>query len=179
MEACMQRSRNLNTALAAAIALAFAATNATAATITVASADDNFQASTCNLRNALASFRLGVAQGACVPSGTFGNNDTVTFAPALANSTITLARGELTIAGTVTIAGSGQTIDADYGSRVIYLNNATLIASNLTLTHGYAGGTGRDANGAGLYLYSAHATLSDVTISHNVARGDGAGIDLE
>jgi hypothetical protein len=112
-------------------------------------------------------------------TGTFGDNDTVVFAPALANSTITLARGELTIAGTVTIAGSGQTIDADYGSRVMYLDNATLIASDLTLTHGYAGGAGRGANGAGIYLYSGNATLADVTISHNFALGDGGGIDLQ
>lgn len=175
----MLRSRNRNTAMAAAMALAFGSTTATAASIAVTSADDNFHASTCNLRNAITSFKVGALQGSCAITGTFGDNDTVTFAPALANSTITLARGELTIAGTVTIAGSGQTIDADYGSRVMYLNNATLIASNLTLTRGYAGGTRRDANGAGLYLYSANATLTDVTISHNFALGDGGGIDLQ
>lgn len=175
----MQSSRNLKTVLAAAIALAFASATATAATISVTSADDNFQSSTCNLRNALASLRIGALQGSCTITGNFGDNDTVTFAPALVNSTITLARGELTIAGTVTIVGSGQTIDADYGSRVMYLNNATLIASNLTLTRGYASGAGRDANGAGLYLYSANAKLTDVTISHNFALGDGGGIDLQ
>lgn len=175
----MQRSRNRNTALAAAIALAFGATSATAATIAVTSTDDDFHASTCNLRNAITSFKVGALQGSCTMTGTFGDNDTVAFAPALANSTITLARGELTIAGTVTIAGSGQTIDADYGARVLYLNNATLIASDLTLTHGYAGGAGRGANGAGIYLYSGNATLTDVTISHNFALGDGGGIALQ
>ena len=49
----MQRSRNRMTALAAAISLASGATSTTAATITVASTDDNFHASTCNLRNAI------------------------------------------------------------------------------------------------------------------------------
>lgn len=175
----MQRSRNRNTALAAAIALAFGATSATAATIVVTSADDDFHASTCNLRNAITSFKVGALQGSCTMTGTFGDNDTVAFAPALANSTITLARGELTIAGMVTITGSGQTIDADYGSRVKYLNHATLIASDLTLTHGYTGGTGRGANGAGIYLYSGNATLTNVMIGHNFALGDGGGIDLQ
>jgi hypothetical protein len=179
MEASMQRSRNRNTALAAAIALAFGATSATAATIAVTSTDDNFHASTCNLRNAITSFKVGALQGSCTMTGTFGDNDTVTFAPALANSTITLARGELTIAGLVTIVGSGQTIDADYGSRVMYLNHAIVTASDLTLTHGYAGGTGRGANGAGMYLYNANATLTGVTISHNFALGDGGGINLQ
>lgn len=175
----MQGPRNLKTALAAAVALALGASAAKAATITVTSVDDVFHSSTCNLRNAIASFRLGSAQGACAPVGTFGDNDTVAFAPALANSTITLARGQLTIAGTVTIIGSGQTIDAAYGSRVLYLNHATLIASSLTLTHGYAGGTGRGGSGAGIYIYSGNATLDSVTVSHNVALGDGGGINIE
>lgn len=173
----MRGSRNLKTALAAAIALAFGATSAAAATITVTSADDDFRASTCNLRNAIASFRTGVAQGSCVPVGI--DSDTIDFAPALANSTITLARGELTVTGPVTIAGSGQTIDADYGSRVLYVFRGDLTASDLTLTHGYAGGTGRGGSGAGIYIYSGNATLSNVTVSHNFALGDGGGINLE
>lgn len=173
----MRGSRNLKTALAAAIALALGASAASAATITVASADDDFHASTCNLRNAIASFRTGVAQGSCVLVGS--DSDTIDFAPALANSTITLARGELTITGPVIIAGSGQTIDADYGSRVLYVVNGDLTASDLTLTHGYAGGTGRGGSGAGMYVYSGSATLTDVTISDNFALGEGGGIDLD
>lgn len=175
----MRHSRNIKSALAAAIALAFGSTTATAATITVTSADDVFHSSTCNLRNAVNSLRVGAAQGACAPVGAFGNNDTVVFAPALANSTITLAHGELTIGGSITIAGSGQTIDANYGSRVFYVNRATLFASDLTLAHGYASGTGRDANGAGVYIYSGNATLNSVTVSDNFALGDGGGIDLQ
>lgn len=175
----MQRSRNRNTALAAAIALAFGTASATAATITVTSTDDNFRASTCNLRNAIGSFNVGALQGSCTMTGTFGTDDTLTFAPALANSTITLAHGELAITATLTIAGSGQTIDANYSSRVMYLYDANLIASDLTLTHGYAGAVGRGANGAGIYQYRGNATLTDVTISHNFALGDGGGISLQ
>ncbi len=174
----MELARNLKSALAVAISLAFGATNASAATITVTSSDDTFHSTTCNLRNAITSFRDGVAQGSCVPSGIFGDNDTVTFSPALANSTITLARGEISISGSITIAGSGQTIDANYGSRVMYISHATLMASNLTLTHGYSSGAGRDSNGAGLYVYSGNATLNAVTISNNLALGDGGGINL-
>ena len=95
----MKSARNLRCALAVAISLALGATNARAATITVTSGDDLFHSSTCNLRNAITSFRVGAAQGSCVPAGNFGDNDTVVFSPALANSTITLARGELTIVG--------------------------------------------------------------------------------
>jgi hypothetical protein len=174
----MKPIRNLRPALAAAISFALGATNPHAATITVTSGDDIFHSSTCNLRNAVTSFRVGAAQGSCAPSGNFGDNDTVTFAPALANSTITLARGEIFVAGSITIIGSGQTIDANYGSRVMYLNNAALVASNLTLTHGYTGGLGRDGSGAGVYVYGGSLTLTSVTISHSVALGDGAGISV-
>lgn len=168
----------LKHSLAAAVALALGITGAPAATVTVTSGDDIFHSSTCNLRNAIASFRTGIAQGSCTAVGNFGDNDTADFAPALANATITLARGQLTIAGSVSIVGSGQIIDADYGSRVFYVNHATFNASKLTLTHGYASGAGRDGNGAGIYVYSGNATLSEVTISHNVAWGDGGGINL-
>jgi hypothetical protein len=174
----MQRSRNLKTALAAAVTLALGTATALAATITVTSGDDDFHASTCNLRNALASFRLGALQGSCAKTGDFGDNDTVTFAPALASSTITLARGELAISTPATLIGSGQIIDADYGSRVLYVRNAILTASDLTLIHGYAGGAARGGNGAGLYSYGSLVALSRVTISDNAALGDGGGIHL-
>ncbi len=175
----MELTHDLKSALAAAISLAFTATTAPAATITVTSGDDIFHSATCNLRNAITSFRDAVAQGSCVPVGNFGDNDTVTFAPALANSTITLAHGEIVIAGSITVTGSGQTIDANYGSRVMYLGyKDVLTASNLTLTHGYASGVGRDGNGAGLYLYRGSATLTNVTIRNNLALGDGGGIHI-
>ena len=174
----MKPARNLGSALAVAISLALSAGNTRAATITVTSSDDIFHSSTCNLRNALGSFRVGAAQGSCAPVGNFGDNDTITFSPALANSTITLAHGELAVATSITIVGSGQTIDANYGSRVMYVNHTSLVASNLTLTHGYASGPGRDGSGAGLYVYGGDATLNFVTISHNYGLGDGAGINI-
>src|SRR5487761_2423396 len=108
----MRPALGLKHALAAAVALAFGVTSAAATTITVTSADDIFHSSTCNLRNAIASFRTGVVQGSCVMVPGSGDN-TVDFAPALTNATITLARGQLTIASAVTITGSGQIIDAN------------------------------------------------------------------
>jgi hypothetical protein len=62
---------------------------------------------------------------------------------------------------------------------VLYVRNALLTASDLTLIHGYAGGLGRDGNGAGLYSYGGLVALNRVTISDNFALGDGGGIDLQ
>lgn len=166
-------------ALAAAVCLALSAADASAATITVTSGDDNFHSTTCNLRNAVASLRSGALQGSCTKSGDFGDNDTVAFSAALTDSTITLAHGEIVITGAITVAGSGQTINADYGSRVMYVGyHAVLTASNLTLTHGYAGGVRQDGAGAGIYLYRGTANLTNVTVSHNVAMGNGGGVNV-
>lgn len=164
-------------AVALAVSLAFGTDAANAATLTVTSADDDFGAGSCNLRNTLAAASAGFPLPLCPVTGNFGDNDTIVFAPQLVNAKITLERGQLFVAGNFALQGSGQTIDANFGSRVMYIApGASLTASNLTLTHGYGGPARHDGAGAGLYVNGGSANLTNVTISHNIGFGEGAGI---
>ncbi|HSN01687.1 MAG TPA: right-handed parallel beta-helix repeat-containing protein [Rudaea sp.] len=117
--------------LSQAVALALAAGGAHAASITVTDGGDAGTASSCTLRQAIVSANTDSVQGTCTPGS---GADTITFAAGLANATIALQYGQLLIDSSVTISGSGQTITAASGSRVmgIYGNANTTPVVNLT-----------------------------------------------
>src|SRR5258708_7227213 len=105
-----------------------------AATITVNSTADNGPgncATTCTLRDAIASAAVG---------------DSIRFDPGLAYpATITLAGQELLIYKSLSIVGPGPgqlTIDANQQSRIVEIAlNATVSISGITLFHGSAQGS--------------------------------------
>src|SRR5262249_13116838 len=143
--------------LALAITLAYA--DARAATITVTDGDDAGTAATCTLRQAIVSANKNAHGSSACSDGS--GADTIVFADALAASTITLAGSELAITGPLTIVGSGQTIDANHASRVMYVGNTTMSASNLTLTNGDFPGN----SGAGLFVIGSTVYLDQVVVS--------------
>jgi len=121
--------------LCASIALVLCTGTASASTIMVTTVGDAIgTASTCTLRQAIASANNDSAGTSSCVAGS--GSDTIEFVGALANSTITLTQGQLSLSTPVTIAGSNQTIDANYQSR-IFVINSEVSASNLTLRHGY------------------------------------------
>ncbi|MDR3385649.1 MAG: choice-of-anchor Q domain-containing protein [Rudaea sp.] len=157
--------------LALAIALCLA-TGVDAVTVTVNSSDDASASAFCNLRNAIKAINNGnsATVPACAGSiaGPFGDNDTIVFGPGLANSTITLAQGQLVMFAPMTMVGSGQTIDAAGASRAMY-TVAALSIRDLTITGGNSSGPG-----AGLYGYQASISLTDSRVISNRS-GTGAG----
>ena len=149
--------------LALAVSVAFAATNGHTATITVTDGGDAGISSTCTLRQAIVSANKNAhGDSACVAGD---NSDTVAFADSLVNSTITLGGSELAITAPLTIQGSGQTIDANHMSRVMYVGFTTLSASNIDLVNGSIAGN----SGGGMFLLSSTVTLTNVGVSANSA----------
>ncbi|MBK7405482.1 MAG: right-handed parallel beta-helix repeat-containing protein [Phycisphaerales bacterium] len=105
--------------------------------------------------------------------------DSIGFEQALAGSTLTLDRGELSISESVMITGLGAdqlTVDAGGNSRIFHADGAgdavALVLSGLTLTGGNASGPG-----GGVYLTSGSLSLTDITLSGNTAT-DGGGAYL-
>lgn len=126
--------------LCQAVALALAAGGAHAATISVTDGGDAGTATTCTLRQAIDSANNDAATGSSCAAGS--GADAIAFAPALANSTITLLSGQLLIDSNVTLSGSGQTISGNNAYRVMAINNngnavASVNISDLALTNGY------------------------------------------
>ncbi len=189
--------------LTQAVALALAAGGAHAATITVTDSGDAGTNSTCTLRQAIVSANIDSASGSTCTAG--NGTDTIVFAPGLANSTITLADGELDITSSLTLSGSGQTIAAESNYRVMaVLDNGNTVTTvnltGLTLTNGYcasAAGGGLsigDAGGCSQQVESKpsphshrdaipaalptgpNVTLSQVTISGNSSGNEAAGL---
>ena len=162
-------------ALAAAIALPLIALDAQAVTITVDTGGDDASLAVCNLRNAITAINYGNA--ALYPgcrntlTGLFGDNDTVTFSAALANSTITLQQGQLANYAPITIAGSGQTLSAPGNSRVLYTKAFTAL-SNLYLTGGVNSPSGP---GGCIYASQALITLNQVKVAFCNAGSLGGG----
>jgi predicted outer membrane repeat protein len=162
--------------LPVAIAMALGVSCADAATITVTDGGDAGMVSTCTLRQAIAAAYYDSAASSTCVSG--NGADTIVFASILVNTTITLSQGQLFISAPLTITGSGQTINANNASRVLYIPGSgvgALLVSNLTITGGSA--TGNSPRGAGVYIGGGNTTLSNVTISSNSAVY-GAGLDL-
>jgi len=143
--------------------MAFAATNSHAATIMVTDAGDAGTETTCTLRQAIVSANKNAhGDSTCIDGD---NNDTVRFADALVGSTVTLSGSELAITAPLKIEGSGQTIDANHASRVMYVGFTTLTASNLNLINGASPGN----SGGGMFLFFSTVSLSGVTVSGNTA----------
>ncbi len=182
--------------LSQAVALALAAGGAHAASITVTDGGDAGTATTCTLRQAIQSANTDSASGsACTPGS---GADTITFAASLANSTITLAYGQLSIDSNVTISGSGQTLDAGGQSRVMAINNyantvASVTISDLTLTNGSytPPGAGLAIGGGGLGAPTSrpqrtgtlapaatgpNVTLDRIVISNNTSNVQAGGL---
>lgn len=138
MKSISLRSRRL---LPLAIALALGVPAADAATITVTTGGDAGTASTCTLRQALTSANSdGAGTSSCVAGS---GDDSIAFAANLRNSRITLANGPLQITSNVTVTGTGQTIDGNNASALLYIDpNVTTSLSYLTLTGGNSGTQG-------------------------------------
>jgi CSLREA domain-containing protein len=148
---------------------------ASAATITVTTGGDTVgTASTCTLRQAIASANNDNAGASNCVTGS--GADTIQFAAALADSTITLAQGQLSISTPVTITGSNQTIDANYQSRIFQIDSV-VTASNLTLRHGYSSGA-QGYSGGAINAFNSTLSLSDVVIDHNKTASYGGGLQV-
>ena len=149
--------------LALAVSLAFAATDGHSATIVVTDGGDAGAASTCTLRQAIVSANKNAhGESACISGD---NSDTIIFDDSLVNSTITLGGTELAVTTPLTIVGSGQTIDANHASRVMYVGFTTLSASNISLTNGSISGN----SGGGMFVLSSTVSLGNVVVSSNSA----------
>ncbi|MGA7296700.1 MAG: choice-of-anchor Q domain-containing protein [Rhodanobacteraceae bacterium] len=156
--------------LALAVALALGAGSAHAASITVTDGGDAGSASTCTLRQAIASSVNDDATGSTCVAGS--GADSIDFDASLANATITLASGELQIVGSdVTINGSGQTIDGSGASGDMYIYFSRVNLSNLTLTGGSS-----TFPGAGIAAINSDVTLTNSTVSGNTSASRGGGI---
>jgi hypothetical protein len=149
--------------LALAVSLALAATSGRAATIVVTDGGDAGTASTCTLRQAIVSANKNAHGDSTCISG--DNSDTIVFDDSLVNSTITLDGTELAVTNPLTILGSGQTIDANHASRVMYVGFTTFSASNIGLTNGSIAGN----SGGALFLLSSTVSLDTVVVSNNSA----------
>ena len=145
------------------MSLAFAATSARAATIVVTDGGDAGTASTCTLRQAIVSANKNAPGESTCISG--DNSDTIIFDDSLVNSTITLGGTEVAVTTPLTIVGSGQTIDANHASRVMYVGFTTLSASNISLTNGSISGN----SGGGMFVLSSTVSLGNVVVSSNSA----------
>jgi CSLREA domain-containing protein len=161
--------------LCAAIMLVLCTGTASAATITVTTGGDAVgTASTCTLRQAIASANNdNVGTSNCVAGA---GADTILFDGALADSTITLTQGQLSLSTPMTITGSNQTIDANYQSR-IFVINSTVTASELTLRHGYPHGA-QGYSGGAIIAVNSNLTLSNVVIDHNKTASYGGGLQV-
>ena len=163
--------------LSLAIAAALAAGSAHAATITVIDGGDSGGTSaTCMLRQAIATITAKTTTDTgCFNSGDdFGSNDTIVFGGTLTAANITLSLGQLSVSGLTApllIRGSGQTIDANKLSRVLYAKSVTLALSSLTLTGGSA------SSGGGVYATDSTVTLSYSAVSGNASSQGGGGVE--
>ncbi len=168
-------SRTTRRPLCAAIALALLSSGASAATITVISGGDAGTASSCTLRQAIASANSDSAGSSGCASGS--GDDTIVFANALVGSTITLTQGQLSITTPISIVGSNQTIDGAYQSRILQITS-TVSASNLKFAHGYSQVPAQGFSGGAINAFSSNLTLSNVTFDHNKAKSYGGAMQI-
>ena len=157
------------------LGLAHGAVNA--ATIDVTSNLDD--GTDCTLREAIFSINGGsVGTTECVSSGTFGNNDSITFSSSLEQTpTITLVNGSLVINNETDVSidasniSTGITVDGNDSSRVFEVDNATVSMNSMTIT----GGTSGDSSGGGIAAGNSTVSLSYSTVSGNQAYVSGGG----
>ncbi len=146
--------------------------SAHAATITVTSDQDD--GSGCTLREAIASANTSANQNNGCALGSDAGTDTITFSNSLASNTIALANGELSIGAgkNVDIDASnvdgGITIDGNFQSRLLNINDSTVSMNSISLTRGgFEGGIG-NSQGA-VQVEGATLTLANSTLSNNKA----------
>jgi hypothetical protein len=107
--------------------------------------------------------------------------DVIRFAPKLSGARLDLNLGELVINKSLTILGSGQTVDADGGSRVIEIDgpHTTVILSRLTITGGLAGLVSAPSPayaGGGILIDDASLSVRDSVITGDQAVGSPGGM---
>ncbi|NMG06777.1 hemolysin [Brasilonema sp. UFV-L1] len=106
---------------------------------------------TSNADNGAGSLREAIAQAQ--------SGDTIQFDSSLANQTITLTSGQLTVDETLTIDGSGAnglTISGNNASRIFdVVPGSNFSLQNLTLANGKASGTGEDGSGGAIRTISS------------------------
>ncbi len=131
-----------------------------------------------NADSGVGSLRQAIADAAA--------GDTILFASSLANQTITLTSGQLTINKNLIVDGanaSNLTISGNNASRVFELQrDASFLPTNVTfrnliIANGKTTGTGEAAAGAGI-LGAARSTLTveNCQLNNNVSSYGGAGI---
>jgi hypothetical protein len=96
------------------------------------------------------------------------------------SGTILLTTGELLVSKSMTIAGSGPAnlaVDGNAISRVFHIgSNAVVNIFGLTITNGFANGSGLESYGGGLYNGNGSVTLSNCSLSGNLAEESGGAI---
>ena len=124
--------------------------------------------------NGLGSLRAAIAAAA--------PGDTIAFSPLLANQTITLTSGQITIppGKSLIIDGSAApnlAISGNNSSRIFYVQSTgvqptTFTVQNLTLANAYTNG-----NGGAIYAeFRANTVINNVTFNANTADNGGGGI---
>ena len=138
----------------------------TSATIIVGSSLDG--TGNCTLRDAIESSNSNTAVGGCVAGD---NNDLIVFDPSdfppQGSTTVTLSSSLPTITSHTTIMGPGKdqlVIDADQTGRVLYLKDATVSISDLSIT---GGSFDAYIPGAGILLDSSSLAVSNALITNN------------
>jgi hypothetical protein len=114
----------------------------------------------------------GSLRQAIADSNAQPGTNTIDFAPS-AYGTILLTSGELLITNNVFIAGPGPTneaVDGNHASRVFNVSNTVATFAGMTITNGFAAGSGGGINSSNSTL-----TFSNCIVSGNVG-GDGGGI---
>ena len=170
----------LNTLQKKCLALAMSQSlinTAQAATIQVNNGGD--AGTGCTLREAFSSFNSqSLAAGCSYQSGTLTEPDTITFAAALANSTITLNGTQLEVnnQADIKIEGSGVTLDGNFQSRLLNVSYATLHIDSMTLTRGGTLQGGEQAPGS-ILVNDSTITLSNCNVTNNRSGYEEAAID--
>ena len=104
------------------------------------------------------------------------DNSTIDFAPDLADQTITLTAGPLSVSRLITITNPlapNLTISGNHSSTIFHVQSSgQLSLDNLTLAHGAA----TDQHGGAIYNDGGRVNISQATLSDNAAPSYGGGI---
>ena len=158
----------------AALTLALAA-SASANTIQVnTTIDEDATGIHCSLREAVASVNVGSEVGGCIRQISTGT-DTITFAPALTDQTISLDLGDLDIEGHVDIVGPGMNdLDVSAASaneRVFDIDSGWIVSISGLAVVNSAVTDPVEAQGGGIRNFGV-LTLTDVLVDGNQAAAD-------